>query len=237
MEPHIGPDGNLIISEWDNYQTYLLADKYPDGASRSIGDTPLSTNVAKVTDAVPYNFKQRYATLEGMELPEIVVKPAQAQEVTNVVGGYTLDGTTENVFDLSSGPVLFTATTDANGNTFVKIADNQTVTDISKDEAKVKQIVDALKANDSFDASKDDVEIVKDFLKLRIAAEIQNEAQAAPVVETAPVEEVTPITTTDLSNSKAPKDSEYRMLGQEKTEGMTDAEIELFKEWHAKNVP
>ena len=43
--------------------------------------------------------------------------------------------------------------------------------------------------------------------------------------------------TTDLSNSKAPKDSEYRMLGQEKTEGMTDAEIELFKEWHAKNVP
>jgi hypothetical protein len=27
------------------------------------------------------------------------------------------------------------------------------------------------------------------------------------------------------------------MLGQEKTEGMTDAEIELFKEWHAKNVP
>jgi hypothetical protein len=238
LEPHIGPDGNLVISEWDNYQTYLLADKYPDGTSRSIGDTPLSTNVAKVTDAVPYNFKQRYATLEGLELPEqVVVKPAQAQEATNVVGGYTLDGTTENVFDLSSGPVLFTATTDANGNTFVKIADNETITDISKDEAKVKQIVDALKANDSFDASKDDVEIVKDFLKLRIAAEIQNEAQAAPVVETAPVEEVAPVTTTDLSNSKAPKDSEYRMLGQEKTEGMTDAEIELFKEWHAKNVP
>jgi hypothetical protein len=238
LEPHIGPDGNLVISEWDNYQTYLLADKYPDGTSRSISDTPLSTNVAKVTDAVPYNFKQRYATLEGLELPEqVVVKPAQAQEATNVVGGYTLDGTTENVFDLSSGPVLFTATTDANGNTFVKIADNETITDISKDEAKVKQIVDALKANDSFDASKDDVEIVKDFLKLRIAADIQREAQAAPIVETAPVEEVTPVTTTDLSNSKAPKDSEYRMLGQEKTEGMTDAEIELFKEWHAKNVP
>jgi hypothetical protein len=349
LEPHIGPDGNLVISEWDNYQTYLLADKYPDGTSRSIGDTPLSTNVAKVTDAVPYNFKQRYATLEGLELPEqVVVKPAQAQEATNVVGGYTLDGTTENVFDLSSGPVLFTATTDANGNTFVKIADNETITDISKDEAKVKQIVDALKANDSFDASKDDVEIVKDFLKLRIAADIQREAQAAPIVEpvaeevkstevdltsaekmnasqnrygiikdgadagfivvTNPENNVVKIkgvtvneelrgkniagdayvklgeslakegislesdsfdkmepsatrvwekladkglavkgensyqfkpteTKTDLSNSKAPKDSEYRMLGQEKTEGMTDAEIELFKEWHAKNVP
>jgi hypothetical protein len=147
LEPHIGPDGNLVISEWDNYQTYLLADKYPDGSSRSIGDTPLSTNVAKVTDAVPYNFKQRYAVLEGLELPEqVVVKPTVAEEATNVVGGYTLDGTTENVFDLSSGPVLFTATIDANGNTFVKINDNQTVTDISKDEAKVKQIVDALKA-------------------------------------------------------------------------------------------
>ena len=251
LEPHIGPDGNLVISEWDNYQTYLLADKYPNGSSRSISETPLSTNVAKVTDAVPYNFKQRYATLEGLELPEqVVVKPAQAQEATNVVGGYTLDGTTENVFDLSSGPVLFTATTDANGNTFVKINDNQTVTDISKDEAKVQQIVDALKANESFDASKDDVEIVKDFLKLRIAADIQREAQAAPVSTAATVTQTTPYGTeagptlttstesaTDLSNSKAPKDSEYRMLGQEKTEGMTDAEIELFKEWHAKNVP
>ena len=239
LEPHIGPDGNLVISEWDNYQTYLLADKYPDGTSRSISDTPLSTNVAKITDAVPYNFKQKYATLEGLELPEqVVVKPAKAQQPTNVVGGYTLDGTTENVFDLSTGPVLFTATQDANGNTFVKIADNQTVTDISKDEAKVNQIVEALKANDSFDASKDDVEIVKDFLKLRIAADIQREAQAAPIVEPVVEEEVKPTeTTTDLSNSKAPKDSEYRVLGQEKTEGMTDAEIELFKEWHAKNVP
>lgn len=251
LEPHIGPDGNLVISEWDNYQTYLLADKYPDGTSRSIGDTPLSTNVAKITDAVPYNFKQRYSVLEGLELPEqVVVKPAQAQEATNVVGGYTLDGTTENVFDLSTGPVLFTATTDANGNTFVKIADNETVTDISKDEAKVQQIVDALKANDSFDASKDDVEIVKDFLKLRIAADIQKEAQAAPISTAATVTQtdlatgkVTGTVTTstesvtDLSNSKAPKDSEYRVLGQEKTKGMTDAEFELFKEWHAKNVP
>ena len=356
LEPHIGPDGNLIVSEWDNYQTYLLADKYPDGASRSIGDTPLSTNVAKVTDAVPYNFKQRYAVLEGLELPEqAVVKPTVAQGATNVVSAYTLDGVTENVFDLSSGVVLFTATIDASGNTFVKINDNPTVTDISKDDAKVKQIVDALKANDSFDASKDDLNIVKDFLKLRIAADIQKKAQAAPVVEPvvesnqessygtiaadylftggrdvilstdyfiqalsgafnlagAEIENIrknnkidlgnlkdvmgtdaynkiiseireavnkaynnnTEIqeifnkvldnatgftlsregnevssrleklneslssSKTDLSNSKAPKDSEYRMLGQEKTEGMTDAEIELFKEWHAKNVP
>ena len=308
VEPHIGPDGNLVISEWDNYQAYLLADKYPDGSSRSIGDTPLSTNVAKITDAVPYNFKQRYAILEGMELPEIVVKPAQTQEATNVVGGYTLDGTTENIFDLSAGPVLFTATQDANGNTFVKINDNQTVTDIAKDESKVGTIVEALKGNDSFDATKDDLGIVKDYLKLRIAAEIQKEAQAAPVSTAATVtqtdlasgEVIGTVTTstesvdieakkadiekrrseelasvpslsldmtkeenqklidktneivakydaelaalkggkqTDLSNSKAPKDSEYRMLGQEKTEGMTDAEIELFKEWHAKNVP
>ena len=423
LEPHIGPDGNLIVSEWDNYQTYLLADKYPDGASRSIGDTPLSTNVAKVTDAVPYNFKQRYAVLEGLELPEqAVVKPTVAQGATNVVSAYTLDGVTENVFDLSSGVVLFTATIDASGNTFGKINDNPTVTEISKDEDKIKQIVDALKANDSFDASKDDLDIVKDFLKLRIAAEIQNEAQAvstAPVVSDektdierrrqeeldkyksgditvagvkainakynaelaaleAPVSDIeakkaelkkqiealpddmiygahvtgddvakniydtqfkyslgtalqgtvgltskkglldlmnnlldgksphrnqfgvfilafpksefgetsaerkvnldtiesdmldnypeylegkiptkfnfgyfkdgilstknaelsaSTESITDLSNSKAPKDSEYRMLGQEKTEGMTDAEIELFKEWHAKNVP
>jgi len=195
LEPHIGPDGNLTISEWDNYQTYLLADTYPNGSSRSISETPLSTNVAKITDAVPYNFKQKYSILEGMELPEQVVTPkvvAKAAPIQETTHDYTLDGTTENVFDLSSGPIIFIATQDGNGNTFVKINDNATIDNIAKDENKVKQIIDSLKANNSFDASKSDVEIVKDFLKLRIAADIQKEVQTIPNVPAPIVEEVKP---------------------------------------------
>ena len=230
FEPHMVGD-ELVTSKWTNYQTYLLADKYPNGSTRSISETPLSTNVAEKSDIAPYNFKQRYSVLEGLELPEQVVKPAEAAPVAETTEGYKLDGTTENTFDLSAGPVLFTATQDATGATFVKVSDNQTVTDIANDKGKLDQIINALKAADSFDASKSDVELVKDFLKLRIAADIQTKAEA-PVVE-APKAEVK----TDFSKSKPPKDSEYRMLGREDVDRISDAELDLFKEWHAKNVP
>lgn len=236
LEPHIGPDGNLIVSSWTNYQTYLLADTYPNGSPRSISETPLSTNVAEKSDVAPYNFKHRYSVLEGLELPEQVVKPVEAAPIVETTEGYKLDGITENTFDLSAGPVLFTATQDATGATFVKVNDNQTVIDIANDKGKLGQIIDALKANDNFDASKSDIELVKDFLKLRIAADIQTKAETPVVVEKTPEVPKTDVKT-DFSKSKPPKDSEYRMLGQENVDKISDAELDLFREWHAKNVP
>ena len=261
LEPHIGPDGNLIISEWDNYQSYLLADKFPNGSSRPVNETPLSTNVAKITDAVPYNFKQKYAVLEGMELPEqLPSTPATATTTPtslDVIGEYNLDGTTENIYDVSTGPVLFTAKKTKDG-LFIKIDDNQTVTDIANTEAKVLQIVDYLKKAERFDATKDDLGIVKDYLKIQIANDIKSKDQAAPTSTAATVTQtdlasgkVTGTVTTsteslgteakpsdvDFSKSKPPKGSQYRRLGTDKTERMTDAEIQLFKEWALKNVP
>ena len=233
-EPHMVGD-ELVTSKWTNYQTYLLADTYPDGTTRSINETPLSTNVAEKTDIAPNNFKQRYAVLEGLELPE-QLPPAAAPVVETPVAptGYTLDGTTENTYDLSNGPVLFTATQDADNNTFIKISDNQTVTDIANDKGKMNQIIDALKAVDKFDASKSDVELVKDFLKLRIAAEIQTKAET-PVVVAAPAPVVED--KADFSKSKPPKGSQYRVLGKGDVDKISDAELDLFREWHAKNVP
>lgn len=233
-EPHMVGD-ELVTSKWTNYQTYLLADTYPDGTTRSINETPLSTNVAEKTDIAPNNFKQRYAVLEGLELPE-QLPPAAAPVVETPVAptGYTLDGTTENTYDLSNGPVLFTATQDADNNTFIKISDNQTVTDIANDKGKMNQIIDALKAVDKFDASKSDVELVKDFLKLRIAAEIQTKAET-PVVVAAPASVVED--KADFSKSKPPKGSQYRVLGKGDVDKISDAELDLFREWHAKNVP
>jgi hypothetical protein len=196
LEPHIGPDGNLIVSEWDNYQTYLLADKFPNGSSRPVSETPLSTNVAKITDAVPYNFKQKYAVLQGMELPEQVVTP-EAKAAKEELNKWDLEGNKENVFDgVSTGPVLFTATKDAKGDLFIKITDNQTVTDIANNEAKVQQIVDYLKQAERFDATKDDLGIVKDYLKIQIANEVKKREQAAPTSRAATV------TQTDLASGK-----------------------------------
>mgnify|MGYP007017342056 CR=1 FL=1 len=58
--------------EWVNYQTYLLSSKQADGVTtRHADQTPLTTPIAKPTDIVPYNFRQKYAALVGMDLPPI----------------------------------------------------------------------------------------------------------------------------------------------------------------------
>ena len=74
-------NGELKEREWTNYQTYLLSAKYPDGNARSANDTPVTTFVAKPTDLVPYNFKQKYAILSETEFPALPVKSTPAPKV------------------------------------------------------------------------------------------------------------------------------------------------------------
>jgi len=76
-EPFLEPystDKGFSSRTWKNYQSYLLSTKYPDGSNRNINDIPMSTAVNKPTEAVPYNFKQKYATLQGIDLPVVEVK-------------------------------------------------------------------------------------------------------------------------------------------------------------------
>jgi hypothetical protein len=69
-------NGALKIREWNNYQSYLLSSKNPDGSARSSNNIPLASSVREKNDLKPYNFKSKYSILEGMELPQVVVKPA-----------------------------------------------------------------------------------------------------------------------------------------------------------------
>ena len=73
---------------WDNYQTYLLSSKYPDGSNRAEVDIPLKTSVAKRTEEAPNNFQQRYSTISPTNLPfktEVPVKKAEEKPVEKEV--------------------------------------------------------------------------------------------------------------------------------------------------------
>ena len=69
-------NGELVSNVWDNYQTYLLSSKYPNGSARPELDIPLKTSIAKRTADNPVNFKQRYSTIIPTNLPYKTEAPA-----------------------------------------------------------------------------------------------------------------------------------------------------------------
>jgi hypothetical protein len=78
-------DGALETREWDNYQSYLLSSKNPDGSARNVNNIPLTSSVREQNSLKPYNFKSKYAVLEGVELPKVITKPATVAPVAPVV--------------------------------------------------------------------------------------------------------------------------------------------------------
>ena len=258
IEYYINKDGNFTTSEWKNYQSYLLSSNYPKGKKRTTKETPLTTNVAKPTESVPYSFKQKYSTLIGVEFPVVKIekkapeatptKPAEAPK--SMIGEYVVDGTTSNIYNLQNGPVEFTATVDSEGNVSASVMGNQVVQDIANNKQLVNgAIVPALKEADKFNSTVSDEQLVLDFIALRISGDLQ--AQKKAEVPTAPiVEEVKDEAALEETKPEAPKQkkaskfsgfkgpsAEYRLLGADGKERMTDAELQLFKEWHAANVP
>ena len=176
-------NGKLVEQEWPNYQSYLLSSK-----GRSADQTPLVTKVAK-PDAIPYSFKQKYATLIDFELPVIQTpKPAPAAEKAAVegkpvIGDFIMDGATKNTYTaFNSGPVDFTGTVDADGNVNVDIIVNDTITNVAKNSALVNDtIVPDLKKAELFDASADDIELVSTYVANILALKLKNFQQATPV--------------------------------------------------------
>ena len=247
IEHYISQAGDFITSEWKNYQSYLLSAKYPSGSARPTGDTPLTTSVAKPTESVPYSFKQKYSTLLGVEFPVVKVekkveevKPGEPAK--EKIGEYTVGE--ENTYELQNGPVKFTPTISSEGEVITSVISNDTVKGIADNKQLVNDaIVPALKAADKFSATASDEQLVLDFIALRISADLQTQKDAqAPKVEEK--KEETPAKPEAPKEKKANKFSgfngpsqEYRLVGADSQERMTDAELQLFKEWHAANVP
>lgn len=74
-EYYINDKGQLVINNWENYQTYLMSSTYPNGTARPEQEIPLTTNVDKITDLAPTNYKAKYSILQGLELPQVVIAP------------------------------------------------------------------------------------------------------------------------------------------------------------------
>ena len=194
-------DGVLVNNEWKNYQTYLLSSTYPNGSSRSVEDTPLSTKIIKPTPAVPTTHEQKYSTLIGLELPVgVIAKPAKAETVVaapvKTERKYDYDGETDNIFTTPFGDVIFTIKEGENpkfdeaDDTFIftrdkiikKLNDNR----IKKGEAVLPEEELILEANGAILA------FVKKELETDVIAPV-----APTVVEETPTE--TPVST----NTKA----------------------------------
>jgi hypothetical protein len=234
-------DGKLVDNEWDNYQSYLLSSKFPNGTARPIGETPLSTAVSKPTEAVPYSYKSKYATLQGVELPVQVVAPA-APSAFPTIGGYELDGTTEHEFKLAKAAngderiVSFTGTVDANGDISVKVIGNDLTTSIAANkDVVINVVIPALTVAGKYDATRSDEQLVTDLLANQITADLLSKKAAAPVVVT-DVNDSTKPASFNAADATGPSD-EYRRVGKGEKKMMSDAEIQLFKQWAAENVP
>jgi hypothetical protein len=246
-EWYINQNGQFVSSKWSNYQTFLLANKYPSGKARPMGDTPLSTSIAKPIPGRPYSFKQRYATIaepDNFNVQVITpVQKAKAEAPAGVevptLGEYVIDGTTSNIFVIQNGPVEFKAVEDADGNFNVEVESNETTTKLFEDKATFENIKNALKAANKFDASiplEEEEKYVTDYLALRISAELSKLKAEAPAQVTEEVIEETPVEKPVVPVQKKPG-GDFRKVGLDENERMTEVELELFKEWHAENVP
>jgi len=208
-EYYVDKSGNLATRQWDNYQSYLLSSKYPDGSNRATSDIPLTTPIQKPTELKPFNFKQKYSILDGVELPPLAVKPAVKPAAPTApapsgekIGEYTVDGVTQNVFQLKNGPVGFTATV-KNGAVIVDVESNDTIKKVAENKDILRDtIIPTLKneQGDKFNATETDEQHALSFVSLMIANNLQKQynASVAPaaevVVEKAPEKVGKPIT-------------------------------------------
>ena len=310
-EWYISQAGEFISSKWTNYQSFLLSNKYPSGQARPMGDTPLSTSIAKPTPGRPYSFKQRYSTIaepDSFNVQIITpVEQAKAEAPAGVevptLGEYVVDGTTSNPYIIDAGPVQFTAIEDVDGKFNVEVESNETTAKLLADKPTFEKIKGALKAANRFDASiplEEEEKYITDYLALRISAELDKLKAAAPVTpeevyeafteeaekskqesieleqqdienkikkikseleglrnflqntdNNAAIERTedqikvlkkelaaleTPIEKPTTPVQKKPG-GDFRRVGLDSNERMTEAELELFKEWHAEKVP
>ena len=179
-------DGYLKDRQWPNYQSYLLSSKLPNGKGRLIKDTPLSTSVTKPSDQVPYNYRQKYVTLGGLELSVQKVAKPQAPVATGgapEIGGYKMDGTTPHTRELKAlGNVTFKARLNSNGVPAVIVDTIENLESIVADPTKTAPYFDFLKKENLFDATRSEQELMYDFASIAIANQLNKmkNAESAP---------------------------------------------------------
>ncbi len=171
-------NGELKNRVWDNYQSYLLSNKFPDGSNRSTAGIPLFTNILKASDAVPYSFKQRYSTIIGLDLPVAPAAPIAKGTTVPTIGKYVSDGKTVNTVKLQGETISFKV----DNTEFRDGIANQEMAGVTfiQDE-NWNKFVEKIGDQDAAE-----IEVVKDIYK-ELQAEEASPAPVVPTVPTAPV--------------------------------------------------
>ena len=258
-------DGNLTKVVWPNYQSFLLSSKNPDGSARSVGETPLITHTAKPTDN-QNSYKQKYSYITDTDiLPygRVPVKETTSapKQSPNKIGEYEVNTSTLQKFSINSGDILFTAILSDEGEITVDVKNNQTISDLSTDPIKIKTIDSSLKANLSPEEIVEfDKKSNEDKAKLFIGAAIKQSLVKTLAEQESIPEEVYEAFTQEAEESRqqsideeqrqledAPydpskkkrrgDDAEFRQVGKDINDRITNSELEAFKQWHSENVP
>lgn len=222
-------NGQLQERTWPNYQSYLLSSKTPDGNARSVEETPITTSVAKPTEAVPYSYTQKYVTLDSLDLGyEEVKKPAPAAKVEAKAG--------EQVYPSVSGPVAYTSTPSDKGPVVKVSPEDPTVKAVAKDVKKLKTVQDALMQvkDENGEVLFDDLdtaeESVAKFYSFQIKSSLMKAAQEATEEKPAAPEE-------PEAPAAQREEPQYRREGVGRVDEMSKFDIEAFKAWAKEKLP
>jgi len=229
-------NGELTSNVWDNYQTYLLSSKYPDGSARPDSDIPLKTSIAKRTADAPSNFKQRYSTIIPTNLPfkveapikKVVEAPNEKQqnknELVKQANGAIKQFVDKEIAADKSAPVSKYTYNNETPNTYNIPGFGEVDFVVDKD------------GNVSFDDTDARFLAARDAIVNKLEALANKpKAEPAPEVKTpeAPKNELDP----NKFKGTAPKD-DYKLIGVDTDQSqISEAEITLLKRWHAENVP
>ena len=255
-EFYVNDKGELEEREWTNYQTYLLSSTFPDGSNRSSENIPLTTSVAAPSAQVPNSFKQKYSTLVGLiDVP----KTTTPSENSNAPKWVILDGKTRNKTLMKEpfGEIEFTMGKDVSD---IEIMETASVLNASKDPTILAK-AEAFNAEYGY-TDLSPIDAIKYYLMFSIATRMAagNLVPVGPLKKEEPKQPTPPKadivgsgvvdTNRDIERKKQeksdekynPKDTkgpsdEYRRIGENGNERMSDAEVQLFKTWAAENVP
>ena len=210
------------------------------------------THSAKPTEN-SNSYKQKYAFITDTDVLPYDRVPAKAPKLAPAatagitkIGEYEVNTGKEETFSVTSGPVLFTATLSPEGEINVDVKYNNTTKDLSTNQGKIDYIDSKLtegmskETKEAYDRKSNEDKVLL-FLSNAIKQSLEKEyqaQQAAPVVEEVVQPIASPDKPYDPSKKKRRGDApEFRQIGKDSNDRMTNAELEIFKQWHAKNVP
>ena len=89
---HLNKNGLPEGIDWPNYQTYLLANRDPNGDYREASELPLASNVAPIKEEGDTNRDRIYFYMEDTSMYQKPIEEIEVDSQEVIVKGYVFDG-------------------------------------------------------------------------------------------------------------------------------------------------